>query len=90
MSNKRNLKSAINSICKSLAAEAMAASLDSHSQNNEDVDAILTSIIILNNDYIRRITHPEPGIEQIKYFKDVINSFKKHITEIVDQINSLN
>jgi hypothetical protein len=90
MSNKRNLKNVINGICCNIAADVMAASLDRQVKTQEDIDAILSSIVILNRDYISRISHVEPGMAPKKYFKGLVEDFKKSLMEILDQINSIN
>jgi hypothetical protein len=68
----------------------MAASLDRQVKTQEDIDAILSSIVILNRDYISRISHVEPGMAPKKYFKGLVEDFKKSLMEILDQINSIN
>ena len=89
MANKRDLKKTINYICSELFAECVAASLY-HGQPNEDnVNALLSSILMIQNDYVRRISHPEPGMSNKAYFKDLIKNFNKQASEIVDQIAAL-
>ena len=89
MANKRSLKHAINLICEELLAEAIAASLYGNGKNEENVDGILFSIIKLQNNYISRISHVEPGMQAKKYFKDLREKFTTDADEIIDQINNL-
>ena len=89
MANKRDLKRTINYITSELFAECVAASLYGGSPAKEDVDSILTSIVLLNSDFIKRVSHPEPGMEHKKYFKHLIIEFNKQSNEVVDQIASL-
>ncbi|MBR4924362.1 MAG: hypothetical protein IKZ61_01285 [Prevotella sp.] len=88
MTNKRNLKKTINNICDDLFAECIAASLYNNKKDS-DIDPILTSIIQINSDFIRRISHPEPGMAQKDYYKRLISDFEKSANEIVDQICNL-
>lgn len=88
MTNKRILKKTINNICDDLFAECIASSLYK-SKNDDDIDPILTSIIQINSDFIRRISHPEPGMAQKDYYKRLISDFDKSANEIVDQICNL-
>jgi len=44
----------------------------------------------MNDDYTRRISHPEPGIEKKAYFKDLIGAFNREVDEIIDHITSIN
>ena len=89
MSNKRDLKRKINYVCSELFAECVAASLYSENKpSNEDTDALLTSIMMIHSDFVRRISHPEPGMAQKKYYGVLIADFNKQVEEIIDQICS--
>ena len=89
MANKRDLKRTINYITSELFAECVAASLYSGQPEKGDVDSILSSIVMTNSDFIKRISHPEPGIPAKNYFKDLVAEFNKQANEIVDQISNL-
>ncbi|MDR0186488.1 hypothetical protein ETF27_00445 [Prevotella brunnea] len=89
MSNKRDLKRTINYICGDLFAEALAASLYGSNVNKEDVEALLTSILILRNNYISRVSHIEPGMKSKLYFNDLKYKFNEEVSEIIDQITNL-
>jgi hypothetical protein len=89
MTNKRNLKKAINIICESLFAECIAYSLYNGKADDDTVNSILTSIINVNSDFVRRISHPEPGMAPKEYYKRLIADFDKSANEIVDQICNL-
>ena len=78
MTSKRKLKKEINEICTVLLAECFAKL------------SLLKSIMTMNDDYTRRISHPEPGIEKKAYFKDLIGAFNKEVDEIIDHITSIN
>ena len=89
MSNKRDLKKTINYICSELFAECVAASLYNGKPNEDNVNALLSCILMIQNDYVRRISHPEPGMKTQAYFKDLIKNFNKQTSEIIDQIAAL-
>ena len=90
MTNKRNLKRTINYICSDLFAECIAASLHGSVKTpNEDIDALLSSILIIHSNYICRISHPEPGMKAKTYYKVLINDFNKQVSELIDQITNL-
>lgn len=90
MTNKRELKKNIKFICGDLFAECIATSLYSGKPKKDDVDALLQSIIATNNEFIKRVSHPEPGMTPKKYFNDLKEGFNKQIVEIIDQIGNLN
>ena len=43
----------------------------------------------MHNNYIRRVSHVEPGMAARAYFKDLKDKFSKEVNEIVDQLNNL-
>ena len=87
MANKRILKLKINYVCSELFTEGVAASY-SIKADEENVKALLTSILVIHNDYIRRVSHVEPGMPAAKFFKDLITKFNKQVSEIIDQISN--
>ena len=89
MANRRSLKRNINYICRDLFAECVAASLYCDTVTEEGRDAILTSIVQVNSDFIRRISCVEPGMKAKKYFAVLEDDFIRQVSEIVDNIRNL-
>ena len=89
MSNKRDLKRTINYICGDLFTEGIAASLYGENRDNNNTEAILTAILVMHSNYIRRVSHVQPGMPAKVYFKDLKDKFSKEVNEIVDQLNNL-
>jgi len=87
MANKRSLKRNINLICEELLAECIAASLYGH--NRSSAEALLFSILKMQNDFIRRVSHPEPGMPANQFYKKLREDFAAHASEIIDQFNTL-
>ncbi|MBM6991718.1 MAG: hypothetical protein I3J02_00375 [Prevotella sp.] len=89
MAKKRDLKQTINYICSELFAEAVAASLYGTSKSEEAAENVLSAIIITKNDFVKRISHPEPGMDPKKYYDQIVKDFNHRVSEIIDQISSL-
>ena len=89
MSNKRDLKRTINYICGDLFTEGIAASLYGENRDNDNTEAILTSILVMHSNYIKRVSPVEPGMPAKVYFKDLKDKFSKEVNEIIDQLNNL-
>jgi hypothetical protein len=87
MANKRSLKRSITIICEDIFAECVAASLYGH--NRESAEALIFSIIKMEDDFICRISHPEPGMPPRQYFKDLREKFAAQAGEIIDQLSTL-
>ena len=87
MANKRTLKKAINLICEELFAEGVAVALYGPRPKSE-VEALLYSIVKMQNNYITRVSHPEPGMSAKAYYKDLREKFSAQVSEVLDQLNS--
>ena len=87
MANKRTLKKAIHLICEDLFAEAIALSLYGAEAQQESANALLFSIVKLEDEYICRISHPEPGMKANDYFKKLREQFGVQVNDIIDQMN---
>ena len=85
MASKRLLKQRIDLICEELFAECVAGSL--YGQNRESAKALIFSTLKMQDDFIRRISHPEPGMPQKEYFKRLKEDFVARASEIADQVN---
>ena len=59
MANKRTLKRAIHSICEDLFAEAIAVSLYGAKGQQGNAEAMLFSIVKVEDEFIRRACHPD-------------------------------
>ncbi|MCI6118267.1 MAG: hypothetical protein MR717_03090 [Prevotella sp.] len=90
MAKRKELKQVINNICTDLAAEVVAVSLYESTPAEENIVAIINSILNMRRNYIGRISHVEPGMPAKKYFKDLIESFNNDTLEIIDHINNIN
>ena len=89
MSNRKDLKKTINYICSELFAECVAASLYNGKPSEESVNDLLSSILMVREHYVNRVSHPEPGMDAKDYFKDLAENFNKQVSEIIDQIANL-
>ena len=89
MTNKRDLKRAINYICSDLAAECVAASFSVEESERENIEALIMIILVTRNDYVKRVSHLEPGMQPKAYYKKLISDFNQQISEIIDQVTNL-
>ena len=87
MMNKRSLKKAINAVSDQLFANAVAVSLYGNNRNAENDEALINSILTMREDFVSRISHPEPGMKKQAYYKDLRDKFVSQAQEIADQIS---
>ena len=89
MANKRSLKKVINVVCEELFTEAVAASLYGNEGYKENTEALLLSVVKIQQEFVCRVSHPEPGMPAKNYYKDLREKFAAQVSEMVDQINNL-
>ncbi len=87
MANKRTLKKTINLICEELFAECVAVSL--YSDHRDNGHAMLVGVIKMQNDFLSRMSHPEPGMQQKAYYQKLKEDFTEQAQETIDQIQHL-
>lgn len=90
MGNRKDLKQVINFVCDELLAECVAASLYNGTPDASNVESLLLNIIDVRNDFVSRISHPEPGLPKQKYYNILKQDFNERVSEIIDQIGNLN
>ncbi len=89
MANKRDIKRRINYACSELFAECVTVYLSVQQEDTNQVDAILTSVLKTHKEFVKRVSHPQPGMKPNKYYKVLIEDFNKQVCEIIDNINAL-
>lgn len=87
MMNKRSLKKSINAVSDQLFANAVAVSLYGNNRNAENDEALIQSILNMREDYVSRISHPEPGMKKQDYYRDLREKFISQAQELADQIS---
>jgi hypothetical protein len=66
MANRRRLKKEINNICSDLM---LAIVLQDKPQSTEKLESIVEEILALNVEFVKRISHTEPGSVRLFYAK---------------------
>ena len=66
----------------------MAASSFRKKDNKQDIDNVMLGIAKMQNDWICRLSHVEPGSTKL-FFKKLKEDMQKRTDEIVDQIQNL-
>ncbi len=89
MANKRQLKKAINLMCGELFVECVALTHYQKETPKEDIDNVMKSVLLLQNEMLNRVNHPEPGMPAVKYFKKLRSDMAEETTGIVDQLYAL-
>ncbi|MDO5461326.1 MAG: hypothetical protein Q4F44_06750 [Bacteroidales bacterium] len=88
MASRRNLKKVITFVVDELATEAFLMSYDAKGDTEAWVN-LFNKIFSLNNDYIARVSHVEPGMSARKYFNALCDSFNADAKVILDEVAQL-
>ncbi len=89
MANKRQLKKTIDLVTGTLLVECVAAMHFDHVCPQEDIDSIMTAALRLQDDMIRRVSHPEPGMPARKFFKNLREELLSTADELAGQIYAI-
>lgn len=88
MASRRKLKKNLNYIAGELFAECLISSMNENTDKKK-VDEILTQILLMQDEFISRISHTEPGNVKV-FYKKLYSDFNAKADEIVDAITALN
>ncbi len=88
MASRKNLKKVISYIVDELATEAFFLSYNSKAETAAWVD-LFNKVLALNNEYIARVSHAEPGMPARKYFDALCASFNEEAKALLDEIHRL-
>ena len=88
MANRKELKKNVNYIAGELFAECLINS-KAEKADKKKADEILTRILLMQDEFINRISHTEPG--NVKgFYKKFRSDFNAKVDEIIDEIAKLN
>ena len=88
MANRKDLKKAINYIAGELFTECIICSLNLSEEGKQKADKIMTDILNMQNEFISRISHTEPG--NVKgFYKKLREDFSTQVDGIVTAIGQL-
>ncbi len=88
MANRKELKKTINYICSELFAECVALGHYNLGIKQEDIDNIMSRILYMNDEFISRISHTEPGNVK-KFYKKLKEDFNAQTDDIINSISQL-
>lgn len=87
MASRKSLKQNVNYIAGELFGECLLNSMSEKADKNE-ADKILTRILEMQDEFVSRISHTEPG--NVKgFYRKFRSDFNKEVDEIVDAITKL-
>jgi len=88
MANRKDLKKAINYIAGELFTECIICSLNLSEEGKQKADKVMTDILNMQNEFVSRISHTEPG--NVKgFYKKLREDFSTQVDGIITAIGQL-
>ena len=89
MASRRELKKTVNYISGELFSECLINSMLVPGTDKAKADQLMTEILKMQDEFISRISHTEPG--NVKgFYKKFRSDFNAKVNEIIDAIAKLN
>ncbi|AVM53398.1 hypothetical protein JN06_00863 [Bacteroides zoogleoformans] len=88
MASRRNLKKSINNIAGELFAECLVYALHTRNADKKKTDDLMAEILNMQDEFISRISHTEPGNTKAFYQK-LHTDFNAKVNEIIDAMGKL-
>lgn len=89
MANRKDLKKNVNYIAGELFTECLVNSMFIPGTDKVKADGLMAEILKMQDEFVSRISHTEPGNVKVFYKKFRVD-FNAKIDEIVDAIAKLN
>ena len=89
MASRRKLKKSVNYITGELFQECLVHSLFIPGTDKAKADELMGETLKLQDEFLARISHTEPGNVK-KFYKKFYEDFNKKIEEIIEGIKQLN
>ena len=87
MASRRKLKKIIHNISESLIIDALTLSLIEDT-DKEAANAIIQETSLMEQDFIQRISHTEPGAVKL-FYKKLVEDFVNKSSELAERITKL-
>lgn len=87
MANRKDLKKSIQMITSELVTECYIAHGMLEKFDDKQFKEILERIVCVNNDFLSRVNHPEPGRKAKEYYKVLCKDFDAKVAEIIEILN---
>ena len=88
MASRRTLKKNVNYIASELFMECLVNSLYVPGVDKQKADELMSAVLDMQNEFLSRISHTEPG--NVKgYYKKFNEDFNAKVNEIIDALGKL-
>ena len=88
MASRRNLKRDINYVIGDIFTECLLYKELIPGTDRQAADELIVDLLRIDNDFIARISHTEPGKAK-DYYRALIKDFQKQISDVIGKLTKL-
>jgi hypothetical protein len=88
MASRRNLKKDINYVIGDIFTECLIYKELVPGTNAKAADELIVDLLRIDNDFIARISHTEPGKAK-EYYRTLVKDFQKQMGDVIDKLTKL-
>ena len=88
MASRRNLKKDINYVIGDIFTECLIYKELVPGTDSKAADELIVDLLRIDNDFIARISHTEPGKAK-EYYRTLVKDFQKQMGDVIDKLTKL-
>ena len=88
MASRRDLKRDISYVIGDIFTECLIYKELVPGTNKDEAEKLIVDLLRIDNEFITRISHTEPGNAK-KYYSQLVKDFQKSISEVIDKLTKL-
>ena len=88
MASRRHLKRDISYVIGDIFTECLIYKELVPGTNKDEAEKLIVDLLRIDNEFITRIIHTEPGNAK-KYYSQLVKDFQKSISEVIDKLTKL-
>ncbi len=88
MASRRHLKRDISYVIGDIFTECLIYKELVPGTNRDEAEKLIVDLLRIDNEFITRISHTEPGNAK-KYYSQLVKDFQKSISEVIDKLTKL-
>lgn len=88
MASRRNLKKDINYVIGDIFTECLIYKELVPGTDAKAADELIVDLLRIDNDFIARISHTEPGKAK-EYYRNLVKDFQKQMGDVIDKLTRL-
>lgn len=85
MSSIKDLKKEINNLTEAFASDGFGTMII-HPEKREEIIGLISDAVVLRNNQVHSLNHPDPGKEEVTSKKEIIHQIRKDFFDSMDEL----